>query len=193
MRPRARRFESEIGSSRVKDLRRRDSAKASLKHRGDQTSERRMKRQQRVVDLGKIMAIPQRLEILTHHGLQRGTGPRNPSELGERGMQRRKMMQHVDAGDRVHRARAQRQSRRVGKNPPGRRFSARRFQPSPANDRSQSSRSRPPSAPRCSCQCRRRFQARIERPTPADLRPMRPQLRVRRTAYCHRRWQPGRS
>lgn len=78
-----------------------------------------MKRQQRVVDLGKIMAIPQRLEILTHHGLQRGTGPRNPSELGERGMQRRKMMQHVDAGDRVHRARAQWQSRRVGKDPPG--------------------------------------------------------------------------
>ena len=193
MRPRARRFESEIGSSRVKDLRRRDPAKASLKHRGDQPAERRMKRQQRVVDLGKIMAIPQRLEILAHHGLQRGTRPRNPSELGKRSMQRRKMMQHVDAGDRVHRARAERQSATRRTESSGQRFSARRFQPSPANDRSQSSRSRSPSAPRCSCRCRRRFQARIERPTPADLRPKRPQLRVRRTANCHRRRQPGRS
>ena len=69
-----------------------------------------MKRQQRVVDLGKIMAIPQRLEILADYGLQHGARARDASELGKCSRQSAEMMQHVDAGNRVHRARAQRKS-----------------------------------------------------------------------------------
>ncbi len=117
MRPRACRFESKIALSRVTNLRCRDARKAGVKHRCDQTSKRRMQRQQYLVDLGKIMAIPQRLEILADYRLHHCPHARDTPEFDECGRTCGKMVQHIDRGNRIHGARANRQSRRVGKNP----------------------------------------------------------------------------
>ena len=117
MRLRARRFEGKIAVAGVEDLRHRDSGKSRLKHSRDKAPERRMKRQQCVVNLGKIMAIPERLQILANHGLQQGAHARDASELGECGRKSAEMMQHVYADDRVDRARAQRNRRCVGESP----------------------------------------------------------------------------
>ena len=186
MRPRACRFESKVALSRVTNFRCRDARKAGVKHRCDQTSKRRMQRQQYLVDLGKIMAIPQRLEILAdyrlHHCPHARDTPEFESAAGHAGRWCSTLTAAIASTERV---RIGKPTRRKESSAP--RSCARQSQPSPANDRAQSPRIRLPSTLQYSCQCRRQLPGRIERPTTADPRSARPQPPARRTANCHMR------